>query len=130
MNIDKERIAKEVSSFLDALCKLDSEVLESRWGMSAALVDEAKEALERYSDDGSARHFEGPALSPSDIHVSGADQNDRAPLRLFELDQGDAVSVECDLWFRGKRSDLTALMDVYEREGGLYEIDFRMLEVQ
>ena len=130
MTIDKMRIAKEVKEFLQALCKLDFPTLETKWAVPPAVSEEIRESLERYSDDGVATAFTPPPLDEDDIHVSGRDSNERAPLRLFELNSDNGLSAECTLWFKGKPSDLTALMDIYERDGGRYEIDFRMLEVQ
>lgn len=130
MNIDKLRIAKEVQDFLQALCDLDFPALETNWAVSRAVSEEIRESLERYSDDSAGTGFAPPPLSEKDIHISGRDNNERAPLRLFELNSGDGLSAECTLWFKGKASDLTALMDIFERDSNRYAIDFRMLEVQ
>jgi hypothetical protein len=117
---------------------LESAKLSKKYGISTPIFEEIVESLSRYvCSPITPGKFSPPRLANNDeIHISEADENEDAPLRIFPKQQAigsatsDKYGIECSLYLDGSRSDLTLIFDITIIENKKSEIHFCLLEVQ
>jgi hypothetical protein len=122
---------KKINEFLGALSQRDVNLLDKKFGVSEAMLEEIDDAIYRVYDGGIA---EAKLSAPESDSKFGADA--RAAIEVFERDtpaNEKAVKtwgVECHLLSAGRESDLTLLADVYVTKDGEFEMQFNLIEVQ
>jgi len=90
---------KVISEFLDALNSMDTQVLESRFGVTEPILDEICEMLDDYFG-------RKPRLSLAPIEVAFSGKKGSRPyIDLFEMDGGQSWGVECIIWVDGKAEE-------------------------
>lgn len=130
MNDHEKNIAYDlVSTLLQAINRKDMNILKVNFQISAAMLEEIEEELDRYSDD----HIElaPPPRSIAFVEGSGG----REPFALFDRD-GEADDdakvwgIECQLWNGEEKTELTLLADVKKFAADEFRLQYRLIEVQ